>query len=129
MKITVTDIFTADGVPMVKAECAVGNMCGVWHYKEAPVIGQSYGIEFSFNEFTAVNGGSIEVLKSGSAEISTDGTENVFTAEIEDIDEIYYLRFSFDGLSMLDIEDPPAIDAGDYIRFTLPCGRVGIYPY
>ena len=129
MRITVTDISTADGVTMVKAEFAVGNMCGVWHYKEAPVIGQSYGIEFSFNEFTAVNGGSIEVLKSGSAEISTDGTENVFTAEIEDIDEIYYLRFSFDGLSMLDIEDPPAIDAGDYIRFTLPCGRVGIYPY
>ena len=129
MRISVTDIFKADGVTMVKAECAVGNMCGVWHYKEAPVIGQSYGIEFSFNEFTAVNDGSIEGLKSGSAEISTDGTENVFTAEIEDIDEIYYLRFSFDGLSMLDIKDPPAIYVGDYIRFTLPCGRVGIYPY
>ncbi len=54
---------------------------------------------------------------------------NVFTAETEDIDEIYYLRFSADGLSMLDIKDPPAVNIGDFLRFTVECGKTGIYPY
>lgn len=114
---------------IVTAECGIGSIRGVWHFREAPVTGKSYSIELSFNANEPIDGSSIEVLNGGSTGISTDGKVNVFTAEIEDIDEIYYLRFTYDGLSMLDIKDPPAINIGYHIRFAVECGRTGIYPY
>ena len=129
MLIKVIDISEENGTTIVSAECDIGRIRGVWHFREAPMIGKSYSIELAFNANEPIDGSSIEVLKSGSSGISTDGKVNVFTAEIEDIDEIYYLRFSYDGLSMLDISDPPAINIGDYIRFAVECGRTGIYPY
>ena len=129
MLVKVMDISEENGVTLVTAESDIGSICGVWHFREAPVTGQSYSIELSFNANEPINGSTVEALNGGSSDISTDGKVNVFTAEIEDIDEIYYLRFSYDGLSMLDISDPPAINIGDYIRFAVEYGRTGIYPY
>ncbi|ADU23341.1 hypothetical protein [Ruminococcus albus] len=129
MHIRVTDIYEETGVTMVTAECAIGKMRGVWHFREAPVKGKSYGIEFTFNNNEPIDGSTAEVLKGGSECISTDGKVNIFTAKIEDTDDIFFLRFSHDGLSMLDIKDPPAVNIGDFLRFTVECVKTGIYPY
>ena len=129
MLIRVTDISEDSGITMVTAECAIGKMRGVWHFREAPVKGKSYGIEFTFNNNEPIEGSIAEVLKGGSECISTDGKVNIFTAEIEDTDDIFFLRFSHDGLSMLDIKDPPSVNIGDFLRFTVECGKTGIYPY
>lgn len=129
MNVYLTRIEEVNGITMVTAENDLGNVRGVWHYDKAPVKGGKYMVEFNFNNNEPIDGSTVEVLKNGCENISTDGKVNVFTAETEDIDEIYYLRLSADGLSMLDIKDPPAINIGDFLRFTVECVKTGIYPY
>ena len=135
MRISVTDIWTADGVTMVKAENDLGSVCGVWHYREAPLMGGSYQIEFTFNGNTPQDKSTVAVLNEAAAGFSTDGETNTFTAECEETETdpdgtaVIYLRFSADGLEMLALSEKGNIGAGRILRFSLPCDMVGIYPY
>ena len=131
MNIFLTDISGENGKTIVTAENELGRLRGVWHFREAPVKDGTYNIELTFKGGKPIDAGSAQVLKDGKASFSADGGKVTFEAKCEDIDDdgLIYLRFSVDGLELLDIANAPQIKAGDYIRFTLDCGDVGIYPY
>ena len=129
MQMIVRDISEHDGLTIVTAENELGKFRGIWRYREAPVRDGTYSVELTFCGGKALDGSRVTVTEAEGAEISCEGGLNTFTAECEDIDDIYYLRFAPDALEMLDIENAPDIRQGDFIRFSLPYEMVGIYPY
>lgn len=132
MLYTIYKIEKADNSFIVTGETSCGNIKGIWKSKDEPVSGKSYNIEISFGLKTASVSRDdilIDNKRTESAVSIRDG-KNFFAVLCEDIDEIYYIRFSFDGLAMLDIEnDDHTIRKGDFLTFLLPFDEVGIYPY
>lgn len=126
MLFTVTEIQTENNIIYVSGSTPSGNLKGVWKYRDSPVKDKSYNIELAFST-TDIK--SITFSKP-PANIEINGDKVIFTALCEDVDEIYYLRFSFDGLEMLDItNDDFTIKKGDYISFSKHFREIGIYPY
>ncbi|MCM1507192.1 MAG: hypothetical protein NC177_08680 [Ruminococcus flavefaciens] len=66
-----------------------------------PVIDRSYNIELAF---TDTDRKSITISRP-PANTAVTGDMVVFTGICESIDEIYYIRFSSDGLEMLEISN------------------------
>ena len=127
MRFTVTNADTQNGMTTVTGETPVGMLAGVWHDRNAPVPGRAYQIEL---EFGTVDREAVTAAQTEMAEIRVSGDTVVFTAECEDYDEVYYLRFSADGLSMLDIaNDHGTFSPGMYLTFSRKVSEVGIYPY
>ena len=128
MLFTITKIEAENNITLISGNTGIGRIKGLWKSKEIPVIGKHYQIELDFG---IIDRSLITIHNEpteASSEIIEDGV--IFTAECEDIDEIYYLRFAFDGLEMLDIEqDDFTIKKGDYISFSLRFSEIGIYPY
>ena len=109
-----------------------GYLKGAWKSDKEPVMGKRYDIELTFGKQNgAVDRSVITVLsRQTKSDISYSEDRTIFTACCEDIDEIYYLRFSFDGLEMLDIENnDDTIQKGDMLSFSLPFDEIGIFPY
>lgn len=127
MKFTIRDIETENNEIMVSGNTAIGDIKGIWHYKNIPLLGESYNIEL---EFGAIDRNSVIIntsVTSANSRIIDDKV--IFTGLCEDIDEVYYLRFS-DGLEMLDItNDDFTIKKGDFLSFSLSVIEIGIYPY
>ena len=127
MRFTVTNADTQNGMTTVTGETPVGMLAGVWHDRNAPVPGHTYQIEL---EFGTVDREAVSPVQAEDAAIRVSGETVIFTAECEDFDEIYYLRFSADGLSMLDIaNDDRTIRPGMFLTFSCRIAQVGIYPY
>ena len=123
MLLAVTDVSET----LVTGETAIGQIKGVWKYRYAPEIGRRYQIELDVPQ---IDRKQISVMQTGIPEMRLSGGTVFFTAQIEDIDEVYFLRFSPDGLSMLEIlNDDGTIPAGAVISFSCPDSDVGIYPY
>ena len=97
-----------------------------------PLPGQSYQIELTFgltNGTVARSAVTVE-RRSCEAKIMPDGDCVRFTGHCEAAEDIYFIRFSYDGLAMLDIQDDDrTIRAGDDLTFSLPFHETGIYPY
>ena len=132
MLYTIYKIEKADNSLIVTGETSCGTIKGMWKSNDEPVSGKSYNIEISFGLKTASVSRDdilIDNKRTESAVSIRDG-KNFFAVLCEDIDEIYYIRFSFDGLAMLDIEnDDHTIRKGDFLTISLPFDEVGIYPY
>lgn len=131
MKVYVTGIFRKDEKTLVTVSNWLGSIKGVWHFREGPVKDGTYMIELSFNGNADMQSSDIIKTEDTLASFSTDGITDTFTAECENIEEdgLVYLRFGADGLELLSVEENSNIKAGDMLRFTLPCEKVGIYPY
>lgn len=126
MLFKVTEIQTENNIIYVSGSTPSGNLKGVWKYRDFPVKDKSYNIELAFS---TTDRKSITFSKP-PANIEINRDKITFTALCEDVDEIYYLRFSFDGLEMLDItNDDFTIQKGDYISFSKFFNEIEIYPY
>ncbi|MDE5557977.1 MAG: hypothetical protein K2J32_09885 [Ruminococcus sp.] len=128
MLLILTDIITENNITFVSGNTHIGSIKGIWKSSVTPVIMQHYNIEIDFG---VIDRNSIIINKEATdvnSEIIDDRV--VFTGLCEDIDEIYYIRFSFDGLEMLDIKnDDFTIRKGDFITFSIQFSEIGIYPY
>ena len=126
MLFTVTEVQTENNIIYVSGITPSGNLKGVWKYRDFPVKDKSYNIELAFS---TTDRKSITLSKP-PANIETNSDKVIFTALCEDVDQIYYLRFSFDGLEMLEIvNDDFTIQKGDYISFSKHFRETEIYPY
>lgn len=118
---------------MVTGDTACGTLKGVWKSNNiAPEAGKSYNIELTLG----LNTGSVErkdiIIEHSktSAEIRMADDGIIFTGRCEEIEDIYYIRFSDDGLEMLDITgDDHTVKKGDLITFLMKFDEIGIYPY
>lgn len=126
MLFTITEIQTENDIIYVSGSTLAGNLKGVWKYSDFPIKDTSYNIELNFS---TIDRKSVTISKP-PVSIEITGDKVTFTALYEGIDEIYYLRFSSDGLSMLDISaDDFTIRKGDYISFSKHFREIEIYPY
>ncbi len=132
MLFTVHKIEKTDNSFIVTGETSCDTIKGIWRSKDEPVSGKSYNIEISFGiKTSSVNRDDIltDNTRTEPAVSIRDG-KNCFAVLCEDIDESYYIRFSFDGLAMLDIEnDDHTIRKGDFLTFSLSYDEAGTYPY
>lgn len=126
MLFTVTEIQTENDIVYVSGSTITGHLKGVWKYRDFPIKDKSYNIEL---DFSTIDRKSVTISKP-PVSIKITGDKVTFTALCEDIDEIYYLRFSSDSLEMLDItNDDFTIRKGDYISFSKHFLEIEIYPY
>ena len=129
MLFTITEIRNENNIILVSGETLTGRIKGIWKADAlSPAVGESYQIELDFG-ITDRNIININPsAKDTSTEVLNDRVS--FTALCESINEIYFLRFSFDGLEMLEIEhDDFTIKEGDFLTFEKPFAEIGIYPY
>lgn len=129
MLFTVTTIEIKNNLILVSGRTDTGTIKGIWKADRLlPVIGKSYQIELDFGTADRKN---VIVNKNVTAVSTELINEKVrFTALCESIEDIYFLRFSFDGLEMLEIEnDDFTIKEGDFLTFEKPFTEIGIYPY
>ena len=132
MLFTVHKIEKTDNSFIVTGETSCGTIKGIWKSNDEPVSGKSYNIEITFGlKKSSVSRDHILIDKNQTeSAVSISDGKNCFAVLCEDIDESYYIRFSFDGLAMLDIEnDDHTIRKGDFLTISLPFDEVGIYPY
>ncbi len=129
MLLTVTEIKKQNQDWLVSGNTGTGQIKGIWKADSlSPVIGEAYQIEldFSITERNAVT------VRKAPAKAAMKIKENqvIFTALCESIQDIYFLRFSFDGLEMLEIQhDDFTIQEGDFLTFAKYFTEIGIYPY
>ena len=126
---TITEIQNENDIILVSGETLTGRIKGIWKADGlSPAVGASYQIELDFG---IIDRNTVTInpdAKDASTEILNDSVS--FTALCESIDEIYFLRFSFDGLEILEIEnDDFTIQEGDFLTFEKPFTEIGIYPY
>ncbi|MBR1530305.1 MAG: hypothetical protein IJ642_13555 [Oscillospiraceae bacterium] len=129
MLFTVMEIRTEQEIITVSGRTSTGIVAGIWKADRlSPVIGESYQIEL---DFTVTERNAVTVQKAPVKACTEIRGHNIrFTALCESIDEIYYLRFGFDGLEMLEIaHDDGTIQEGDFISFEKEIREIGIYPY
>ena len=124
MLFTVQKTDNTGDVVFVTGETRCGVIKGIWKSETLrPVIGKSYNIELTLGLGTgAVDRRDVKTA-SGQAKtsISVSDGKVLFTGICEAVEDIYFIRFSDDGLEMLDIEnDDHTIKAGDHITFYLP---------
>lgn len=125
MLFTVTEIQTEKNIIYVSGNTLSGKLKGIWKNNNIPFIDRTYNIELAFS---TTDRKSVTMSRPPS-NIETTNDRVVFTGICEDIDEIYYIRFS-DGLEMLDITDDDfTIRKGDYISFSKHFNETEIYPY
>lgn len=126
MLFTITEIQTENDIIYVSGSTITGHLKGVWKYRDFPIKDKSYNIEL---DFSTIDRKSVTISKP-PVSIKITGDKVKFTALCENIDEIYYLRFLPDGLSMLDItNDDFKISKGDFISFSKCFHEIEIYPY
>ena len=121
-----------DNIILVTGSTDCGTLKGIWKSSTLPAVGKTYNTELTFGLRTsAVDRADIVIGHSQtSAVISTTEDSTIFTGLCEEIDDIYYIRFSPDALEMLEIKnDDHTIKEGDYITFSLRSDDIGIYPY
>ena len=122
-----------DNIVIVTGDTACGTLKGIWKSNNIPPeTRKSYNIELTLG----LNIGSVErkdiIIEHSrtSAEIRMTDDSIIFTGCCEEIEDIYFIRFSDDGLEMLDIaNDDHTIKKGDLITFSMKFDEIGIYPY
>lgn len=126
MLFTVIKIENKNDLTLVTGSTTIGYIKGAWDGDEAPVIGKKYQIEL---DFPTVERSAVTITNADTSAKMISG-KTFFTGVCENYDEICYVRFSVDGLEMLDIIDGEEfIKKDDHISFSFPFENIGIYPY
>lgn len=126
MLFTVITIENDNNKTLVTGSTTVGYIKGVWRAEEAPENGKKYQVELHFPPVKR----SDVTVNSGETCARVISEKTFFSGVCEDIDEVCYIRFSVDGLEMLDVTDiDDSINKGDSVSFAFPFEDIGIYPY
>ena len=125
---TVTRREKENDLIIVYGKTCIGKLKGIWKGRDMPEV-MSYHIELSFGDIERKEVTINDTVENADMKIECDKV--IFTAECEDIDDdVYYMRFSYDGLEMLCIEnDDHTIKKGDIVSFSILFREIGIYPY
>lgn len=109
----------------------VGQIKGVWHYREAPTVNAEYCFEISIpeldrSEVTLLN----NRLVSG---IGLCDNKVLFICTVESIEEdgVYIIRLDHDWIEVIGMirNDDYVIKEKDCVSFSVSCDEISIYPY
>ena len=129
MRMIVTNIEYKNNCTYVIGNTGIGNIKGVWCYKDIPVLGETYFFELNICD---LHMNEISVMGGEEFCSSVDVCDNKvqFKGICEEIDDVYVIRFSDDWIEMISIEDDDfSIKKGDAVSFSISFDHIGIYPY
>ena len=133
MLLTIQKIENTDKAILVTGVTPCGTLKGIWKDDGSnPLQGKSYNVELTLglNKQTTERKDVIIEKKQTEPLIAIQCDSVRFTGLCEEIEDIYFIRFSADALEILDIaNDDHAITVGDYLTFSLPFNEIGIYRY
>lgn len=117
-----------DQIIVVTGKTQVGEIKGVWKYREKPVKNQRYFVELAYDIFEKKISKSLDKILS----VSMNEYVNIFYGEIDGMDEeVFYIRFADDWLDMMDIREDESSEliSGDYVTYSVKYQNTEIYPY
>lgn len=117
-----------DQIIVVTGKTQVGEIKGVWKYREKPVKNQRYFVELAYDIFEKKISKSLDKILS----VSMNEYVNIFYGEIDGMDEeVFYIRFAGDWLDMMDIREDESSElrSGDYVTYSVKYQNTEIYPY
>lgn len=130
MRMRIVNTFFEDNTLLVEGDTGIGKVSGVWKYKDKPILGECYNFEL---DIEALEDEKVIVLnddKNISTEVYIDKDKVFFKGIVEQIDDIYVVRFSGDWIEMIEIEqDNHRINTGDCIKFCQTKRKISIFPY
>ena len=130
MRMRIVNTFFEDNTLLVEGDTGIGKVSGVWKNKDKPILGECYNFEL---DIEALEDEKVIVLnddKNISTEVYIDKDKVFFKGIVEQIDDIYVVRFSGDWIEMIEIEqDNHRINTGDCIKFCQTKRKISIFPY
>lgn len=107
----------------------IGTIKGIWKDKNAPVLGNIYFVELNIGELHK-NHVSIISDRIEQSRVYLKDEIVFFIGWCEDIDDVYFIRFTYDWIEMIEIVDNDiAIKKDDGILFRQKYDLIWIYPY
>ena len=112
---------------IVTGKTEIGELKGIWRYKEAPVKNQNYHVRLSYNRLEK----KISKYSGKKLSVLVHGKINTFYGEIDGMDEeIFCVRFTKDWIDMVRIDDASAgLVMGDYISYSVKYNDIEIFPF
>lgn len=115
---------------LVEGITGIGKVGGAWKYKDKPVLGENYCFELDIDSIEDEKVSIEKDEKDFSPEVYIDKDKVFFKGVVEQIDDIYVVRFSGDWIEMIEIEhDNHRINTGDCIKFCQTKRKISIFPY
>ena len=131
MKLYVNKIEHDDNVIYITGTTSIGQIKGIWHYREKPIINTYYFFELSIPELDISQVSVIKDHFESSIYIYNDKVVFKCVVESIDDDDVYCIRLSHDWIEIIgEIKnDNHSIKGGDYVTFSVNFTDICIYPY
>ena len=130
MRMRIENIISEKDSLLVEGITSIGRVCGVWRYNEKPILGESYYFEL---DIESIEDEIVSILNDDctfSTEVFIEKDNVFFKGKVEQIDDIYVVRFSRDWMEMIEINhDNHRIKQGDCIMFYQTKRKISVYPY
>lgn len=129
MRMVINEIRYENKMIVVEGITAIGSIKGIWKDKEIPNLDNIYSVELNIKE---LNKNNISILSNREEQIRVflKDTRVFFVGRCEDIEDVYFIRFTDDWLEMLEIDDNDiGIKKNDLILFSQKYNSIWIYPY
>ncbi len=129
MKMVIKGIERIEKYTYVVGNTDIGNIKGVWHDSEIPVLNSIYFFELLIRE---IDRHEISIVNTDHIFpcVSSNGEQVFFRGICEEIDDMYAVRFAPDWIEMIEIKnDDFVIHKGNVISFSVNCDSIFIYPY
>lgn len=129
MRIIIKKIGYENNMTVVEGITNIGTIKGIWKDKDAPVLGNIYFVELNIGELHK-NHVSIISDRIEQSRVYLKDEMVFFIGWCEDIDDVYFIRFTDDWIEMIEIVDNDiAIKKDDGILFRQKYDLIWIYPY
>lgn len=129
MRIIIKKIGHDNNMTVVEGITNIGTIKGIWKDKNAPVLGNIYFVELNIEELHK-NHVSIISDRIEQSRVYLKDEMVFFIGWCEDIDDVYFIRFTYDWIEMIEIVDNDiAIKKDDGILFRQKYDLIWIYPY
>lgn len=129
MKMIVNEIRCENNMTVVEGITAIGAVKGIWKDKEIPTLGNTYFVELNIEELYK-NNVSIFGNRVEQSRVYLKDEMVFFVGRCEEVDDVYYIRFTDDWIEMIEIDDNDIdIKKEDCILFSQRYDSIWIYPY
>lgn len=114
---------------IVKGTTAIGPIKGIWKGERIPELGETYSAELDIKTLCE-NNISMFSGRAKQPNVYLKDKMVIFAGQCEDVDGVYFIRFTDDWLEMIEFAGSEAdIKRGDYILFWQSYDSIWIYPY
>ncbi len=129
MNIVIDEISCEDHMTIVKGTTAIGPIKGIWKGERTPTLGKTYSVELDIKTLCE-NNISMFSGRAKQPNVYLKDKMVIFAGQCEDVDGVYFIRFTDDWLEMIDFSgSEPDIKRGDYVLFWQSYDSIWIYPY